>query len=154
MNGRDLMAKYFMLFVLVMGAFVAMLVIYMIMLGPVHIADLSAQSAMRIEAVDTSVVDKSIVLKNRFEPFLASPAAMIASMLAVGEEAKDVVYRAYLRRNNMDLAIIEIRGNTYIVQVGDEVAGYVIFGITDLAVLLNETETNIFKVVKQYAAGN
>ncbi len=148
------MAKYFMLFVLVMGAFVAMLVIYMIVLGPVHIADLSAQSAMRIEAVDTSVVDKSIVLKNRFEPFLASPAAMIASMLAVGEEAKDVVYRAYLRRNNMDLAIIEIRGNTYIVQVGDEVAGYVIFGITDLAVLLNETETNIFKVVKQYAAGN
>ncbi len=148
------MAKYFMLFVLVMGAFVAMLVIYMIMLGPVHIADLSAQSAMRIEAVDTSVVDKSIVLKNRFEPFLASPAAMITSMLAVGEEAKDVVYRAYLRRNNMDLAIIEIRGNTYIVQVGDEVAGYVIFGITDLAVLLNETETNIFKVVKQYAAGN
>ncbi len=148
------MAKYFMLFVLVMGAFVAMLVIYMIMLGPVHIADLSAQSAMRIEAVDTSVVDKSIVLKNRFEPFLASPAAMIASMLAVGEEAKDVVYRAYLRRNNMDLAIIEIRGNTYIVQVGDEVAGYVIFGITDLAVLLNETETNIFTVVKQYAAGN
>gem|GEM_PF-387722 len=154
MNGRDLMAKYFMLFVLVMGAFVAMLVIYMIVLGPVHIADLSAQSAMRIEAVDTSVVDKSIVLKNRFEPFLASPAAMIASMLAVGEEAKDVVYRAYLRRNNMDLAIIEIRGNTYIVQVGDEVAGYVIFGITDLAVLLNETETNIFTVVKQYAAGN
>ncbi len=148
------MAKYFMLFVLVMGAFVAMLVIYMIVLGPVHIADLSAQSAMRIEAVDTSVVDKSIVLKNRFEPFLASPAAMIASMLAVGEEAKDVVYRAYLRRNNMDLAIIEIRGNTYIVQVGDEVAGYVIFGITDLAVLLNETETNIFTVVKQYAAGN
>lgn len=148
------MAKYFVLFVLVMGAFVAMLIVYMIMLGPVQIADLSAQSAMRIEAVDTSVIYKTIALENRFEPFLASPAEMIASMLAVGEEVNDIAYRGYFRMNSMDLAVIEIRGNRYIVRVGDEVAGYVIYGITDLAVLLNETETNTFAVVRQYAASN
>lgn len=148
------MAKYFVLFVLVMGAFVAMLIIYMIMLGPVQIADLSAQSAMRIEAIDTSVVHKSVALANRFEPFLASPAEMIASMLAVGEEANDIVYRGYLRMNSIDFAVVEIMGNRYIVRVGDEVAGYVIYGITDLAVLLNEKETNTFAVVRQYAASN
>ena len=125
-------------------------VLLIFLLEPVEIADVAA-GRIKIDPIDTSKVVSSVTLGNRFLPLYASPLEVIKSMLEVGEEATDVKYIAYYRLNKVDYAILEAGQSQITVRVGEQVApSYIVYGITEFAVLLNDTSTNSFVVVKYF----
>jgi len=72
-------------------------------------------------------------------------------MLEVGEEAENVRYVAYYRLNKVDYAVLQTGETEITVRVGEQVApSYIVYGITEFAVLLNDTSTNSFFVVKYF----
>jgi hypothetical protein len=72
-------------------------------------------------------------------------------MLEVGQEAENIAYVAYFRLNRVDYAVLDTAGTQVTVRVGESVdPSYIVYGITEFAVLLNDTSTNSFVVVKYF----
>ncbi|HAY98931.1 alpha/beta hydrolase [Mesotoga sp. Brook.08.YT.4.2.5.1] len=125
-------------------------VLLVLLFEPVEIADVAA-SRIRIDPVDTSRVVSVFSMENHFLPLYASPSEVISSMLEVGEEAENVRYVAYYRLNKVDYAVLQTGETEITVRVGEQVApSYIVYGITEFAVLLNDTSTNSFFVVKYF----
>jgi len=53
--------------------------------------------------------------------------------------------------NRVDYAVLDTAGTQVTVRVGERVdPSYIVYGITEFAVLLNDTSTNSFVVVKYF----
>ncbi|CCU85975.1 MULTISPECIES: hypothetical protein [Mesotoga] len=144
------MEKYVMVIVMAIFLIVTGGVILTFLLEPVEIADVAA-SRIKIDPINTDRVVSSVSLENHFLPLYASPSEVISSMLEVGEEAEGVRYVAYYRLNKIDYAVLESGQSQVTVRVGEQVApSYIVYGITEFAVLLNDTSTNSFVVVKYF----
>ncbi len=56
-----------------------------------------------------------------------------------------------IRLNRVDYAVLDTAGTQVTVRVGERVdPSYIVYGITEFAVLLNDTSTNSFVVVKYF----
>lgn len=119
-------------------------------LQPVEITETTA-NRMRIPGIETSRITQVLKLENYFMPLFASPSEVISSMLEVGEEAANISYIAYYRLNKVDYAVLNANGVQVTVRVGERIdPSYIVYGITEFAVLLNDTNTNGFVVVKYF----
>ena len=115
-------------------------------------ADISASIAglTRVDTIDTTDLGEAVILQNHFEPLLSSPEDVIRSMLHEDKEATSLIYTGYFRVKNIDYAFLEKDGRASEVKVGDFLFPYRVYGITEFAVLLNDTRNNSFVVAKYF----
>lgn len=119
-------------------------------LQPVEITEVTA-NRIRIEPINTSGLTQTLRFRDYFMPLFASPSEVIGSMLEAGQEVETIKYVAYFRLNRIDYAVLNANGEQITVRVGEHVApSYIVYGITEFAVLLNDTSTNSFVVVKYF----
>jgi hypothetical protein len=93
-------------------------------------------------------------LENYFQPLFAKPEEVIQSLLEIGVEATSLAYKSYIKLNDVNYAVIEVNNQLKTVRVGDFIAPYIVYGITEFAVLLNDTRSNTFAIVKFFQAEN
>ena len=106
------------------------------------------------EEIDLSVIKKNLKLENYFQPLFAKPEEVIRSLLEIGVEATSLTYKSYIKLNNISYAVIEVNGKLKTVRVGDFITPYIVYGITEFAVLLNDTRSNTFAIVKFFQTKN
>ncbi|MDI3523326.1 MAG: hypothetical protein PWQ27_931 [Kosmotoga sp.] len=106
------------------------------------------------EEIDLSLFEKNLKLENYFQPLFAKPEEVIQSLLEIGVEATSLAYKSYIKLNDVNYAVIEVNNQLKTVRVGDFIAPYIVYGITEFAVLLNDTRSNTFAIVKFFQAEN
>ncbi|TYB92326.1 MAG: alpha/beta hydrolase [Kosmotoga sp.] len=98
--------------------------------------------------IDVSVLEREIEMSNHFSPLYASQEEVVQSMIDIGEEATSLNYRGYFVVKGIEYAMLETNGEKLITRVGDSIDHYLVYGITEFAVLLNDTRNNKFIVAE------
>ncbi|MFO7881593.1 MAG: alpha/beta hydrolase [Kosmotogaceae bacterium] len=98
--------------------------------------------------IDSSVLEKIVEMGNHFVPLYASQEEVVQSMIDIGEEATSLNYKGYFVVRGVEYALLETNGKNKITRVGDSIDPYLVYGITEFAVLLNDTRNNKFIVAK------
>lgn len=144
------MEKLVVIIVVLICALVTGGVLLAFLLQPVEITEVTA-NRIRVEPINTSSLSEPVRMQDHFTPLFASPSEVISSMLEVGQEAENIAYVAYFRLNRVDYDVLDTAGTQVTVRVGERVdPSYIVYGITEFAVLLNDTSTNSFVVVKYF----
>ncbi|MFW6120059.1 MAG: alpha/beta hydrolase [Petrotogales bacterium] len=98
--------------------------------------------------IDSSILEERIEMGNHFVPLYASQEEVVQSMIEVGEEATSLDYKGYFVVKGIEYALLETNGVQKITRVGDSIDPYLVYGITEFAVLLNDSRNNRFIVAK------
>lgn len=116
---------------------------------PVDMSD-SIARMINVSYIDTAALEEEAVFNNHFFPLLSSPEEVISSMLQEDKDATSVIYTGYFKVRSTDYAFLEQNGRAAEVKVGDFLFPYRVYGITEFAVLLNDTRDNSFVVAKYF----
>jgi low affinity Fe/Cu permease len=98
--------------------------------------------------IDTSLLEEKVEMKNHFIPLYASQEEVVQSMVDIGEEATSLNYKGYFVVKGIEYAMLETNDEKRITRVGDSIGNYLVYGITEFAVLLNDTRNNNFIVAR------
>lgn len=105
---------------------------------------------IKVNNIDITELENEVSFNNHFFPLLSSPEEVISSMLQEDKEATTVTYTGYFKVRSTDYAFLEQNGEAAEVKVGDFLFPYRVYGITEFAVLLNDTRDNSFVVAKYF----
>lgn len=143
------MAKLFLLLVVSSVAILAIVIVFYVVLQPVEINIVNIEGASGHD-IDLSDFEKPIEINDYFQPLMADSSLVIRSMMEAGVEATTVAYKGYFKINNVEYAVLETGEGEKLVRVGDNVSRYLVYGITEFAVLLNDLDTNDFAIARNY----
>ncbi|WP_218916065.1 hypothetical protein [Kosmotoga pacifica] len=124
-------------------------IIFYIILEPVEVG-VSNVGKVRVPQIDFSDFDVRIEIKDYFQPLMADTSDVIRSMMEAGVEATSVAYKGYFKIDDMEYAVLETQEGESIVRVGDYISQYVVYGIAEFAVLLNDLNSNSFAISRIY----
>ncbi|MBO8166506.1 MAG: hypothetical protein H0Z25_04725 [Kosmotoga sp.] len=143
------MARLFLLLVVSSIVILAAVVFFYIFLQPVEVGVL-ATGRVSMPKIDLSDFEKPVELKDYFQPLMADSSLVIKSMMEAGVEATSVTYKGYFKINNIEYAVLKTGEDEKLVRVGDSISKYLVYGITEFAVLLNDLDTNEFAIARNY----
>ncbi len=108
--------------------------------------------------IDFNNIVETVEFQDYFKPLYANTDNLVSSLINIGGEEKRIDYLGFFKVNNIDYAYIESENIKRRVKSGDQInlknsdgtlTNYLIFGITEQVILLNDLNNDEFLIVKK-----
>ncbi len=108
--------------------------------------------------IDFNNIVQNVELENYFEPLYSNTDNLVSSLINIGGQESRIDYLGFFKVNNIDYAYIESENQKKQVKSGDQISlrnndgtitNYLIFGITEQIILLNDLNSDKFLIVKK-----